>query len=245
MNMTFSAKEALETYSKFEKEVVYSKRNVMTIDDVILSEEVYDKLDAEKLIYIVVDNITDEVVAFSTRAEAEAYQYGEKSEDQKVLDKVLEGPATDNLDAMEEAFEEAREEVKEEEMKEGNRIFKVLLDEANEENGRQAGKILGKILAEAKENEQEVKRAKPYSRAHIIEKSSFTSESEAIHDANQIYFADFPRRKICTVLVTPVSDRRTDRDFVFYKIHRSRGIVAMKISGRYQRTERGDIRFIY
>ena len=104
MNMTFSAKEALETYSKFEKEVVYSKRNVMTIDDVILSEEVYDKLDAEKLIYIVVDNITDEVVAFSTRAEAEAYQYGEKSEDQKVLDKVLEGPATDNLDTMKEGL---------------------------------------------------------------------------------------------------------------------------------------------
>lgn len=152
--MTFSAKEALETYSKFEKEVVYSKRNVMTIDDVILSEEVYDKLDAEKLIYIVVDNVTDEVVAFSTREEAEAYQYGEKSEDQKVLDKVLEGPATDNLDTMKEAFEEARVEVKEVETKEGNRIFKVLLDEANEENGRQAGKILGKILAEVREIEK-------------------------------------------------------------------------------------------
>lgn len=161
-HMTFSAKEALETYSKFEKEVVYSKRNVMTIDDIFLSEEVYDKLDAEKLIYVVVDNVTDEVVAFSTREEAEAYQYEEKSEDQKVLDKVLEGPATDNLDAMKEAFEEAREEVKEEEMKEGNRIFKVLLDEVNEENGRQAGKIIGKILAEARENEEKAARTKPY-----------------------------------------------------------------------------------
>lgn len=209
-HMTFSAKEALETYSKFEKEVVYSKRHVMTIDDVFLSEEVYDKLDAEKLIYLVVDNVTDEVVAFSTREEAEAYQYGEKSEEQKVLDKVLENPATDNLDTMKEAFEEAREEVKEEETK-----------------------------------KEEVKRAKPYSRAHIIERSSFTSEYEAIHDASQIYFADFPRRKWCTILVTPASDRRTDRDFVYYKIHKSRGIVAMKVSGRYQRTERGDIRFIY